>query len=92
MILKVLKEKLAAGDFGKIAELIPDADAMLEAAPEGEGISKLGEFVSSLRGGGEGLGDMAELAGEFKSLGLDGNLLKKFVPILLARVNRRRLN
>ena len=84
LILNVLKEKLTAGDFGKIAELIPNADAMLQDAPKDEGglLGKLGGLVSSLRGG-EGLGDLAELAGGFKNLGLDGSLLKKFVPIVL---------
>ena len=73
------------GDFGEIAQHIPMADEILANAPQEDGglIGKLGELVSSLRGEGEGLGDLAELASGFKSLGLDADLLKKFVPIVL---------
>ena len=60
---------------------------MLAAAPAGGGLAgAIGGLTSMLGGGAEKLGGLASLAGSFKELGLDMDMVTKFVPIILSFV------
>jgi len=86
VLLKMAKEKLGAGDFGKISELIPDMDELLSKAPEGGGdglLDAIGGIASKLGGSAGDLGDLAELAGSFKGLGLDPQMVQKFAGVIM---------
>jgi hypothetical protein len=89
-ILKMAKQKLGKDDFNKIAEVIPGMDELLAAAPEGGGLGRMiGSLASSLGVGGGKLGSLAGLADNFKKLGLDADMVGKFVPIILSFVQSK---
>lgn len=83
MILGLVKDKLGTGEFAKVKEAIPEADALADDAPEAGGglLGAVGGLASALGAGGAG--DLAKLAGGFEKLGLDPDMVGKFVPVIL---------
>lgn len=89
LLLKMAKEKLGDGDFSKLADILPETDQLIDAAPSEEAaggglMGSIGGLVSSLGGGNSQLGNLASLAGGFSKLGLDMDMVTKFLPIVLA--------
>ena len=84
LIFNLAKEKLGSGDFGQIAEAVPGMDSLLNAAPkeDGGGIGGMLGGIASAVGGGE-LGSIAGLIGGFDKLGLDADMVQKFLPVVL---------
>lgn len=83
-IFDFAKGKLSADDFSKIADAVPNMDSLLKAAPAaGGGLTKK---LGSLTGGGSSLGGLASLAGSFSKLGLNADMVSKFVPQILSFV------
>jgi hypothetical protein len=84
LLLGLLKDKLPETDFAQVSGVVPDSEGLIDKAPEaGGGLGGLlGGVASSL--GGSQLGDLASLAGGFSKLGLDADMIGKFVPILLS--------
>lgn len=81
LLLKLVKDKLGAGDFGQISSLIPDVEKLISSAPKAGGLAgTLGGLASSL-GAGK-LGGLASLAGGFKKLDMDSGMVQKFVPVI----------
>jgi hypothetical protein len=76
------QQNLSADDFATIASGIPGMDQMLDMAPEPENSSALGKAAGTLGGFDKSLGGMAGLASSFESLGLDADMVSKFVPIV----------
>ncbi len=87
LLFNLAKEKLGSGEFGQITAHLPEADHLADSAP-GSGMlgSALSGLASSLSGGKSDLGDLAGLVGGFAKLGLDADMLGKFVPIVLSFV------
>lgn len=84
-ILNLAKEKLDGGDFSKITDLISGASDLMAQAPkkdEGGLLGGLGSMTSALGVDLGSLGNLASLAGQFKSLGLDADMIGKFAPIV----------
>lgn len=87
LLLDLAKKKLGEVDFSKVAAVIPGVEDILKSAPS-EGIGgMLGKFASKV-GAGD-LGNLANLAGGFKKLGLDADLIAKFVPVILSFVESK---
>ena len=85
LIFKMAKEKLGAGDFGKVANALPGVTDLMKSAPESGGVlGGIGKLASDLGGGAGQLGNLASLAGGFSKLGLDSGMIGKFIPIILA--------
>ena len=85
LILKMAKDKLGGEDFQKISDVVPDTDDMIKTAPEGGGIAgAIGGLVSGLGGSVGKMGALASLAGGFSKLGLDKEMVGKFVPEILS--------
>ena len=81
---------LGADDFGKVSEVVPGMDDLLGAAPKSGGLGgMLGGLASSLGGKAGKLGGLASLSGQFSKLGLDSDMIGKFVPIVLAFVQSK---
>lgn len=87
LLLDLAKKKLGEGDFAKIAEVIPGVQDILKSAPA-EGIGGMLGKLASKVGAGD-LGNLANLAGGFKKLGLDADLIAKFVPIIMSFVESK---
>ncbi|MGB0910633.1 MAG: DUF2780 domain-containing protein [Nitrospirales bacterium] len=94
MLFNMAKEQLGAGDFQQIADKVPGIGDLMSAAPatdaggdSGGGVmGMLGGIASSLGGDAGGLGSLAALAGGFSKLGLDTDMIGKFVPTVLEYV------
>jgi hypothetical protein len=85
LIFNMAKEKLGAGDFGKVASAIPGITDLMKSAPESGGVlGGIGKLASGFGGGAGQLGNLASLAGGFSKLGLDSGMIGKFIPIILA--------
>ncbi len=86
LLLDLLKKQLTTDDFAQVAEAVPGAENLIDAAPSSEGGGLgglLGGVVSSMGGGSE-LGNLASLASGFSKLDLDTGMIGKFIPILLS--------
>lgn len=83
LLLKVAQEKLASGDFSELLKVIPDASALLGAAPQGGGGSSLIGSLASALGGGGRLGTLAELAAGFSKLGVSTDIARGFGPVVM---------
>jgi hypothetical protein len=85
LIFNMAKEKLGAGDFGKIASALPGITDLMKSAPESGGVlGGIGKLASGFGGGAGQLGNLASLAGGFSKLGLDSGMIGKFIPIILS--------
>jgi hypothetical protein len=80
-IFDYAKQNLSAEDFSSIAKGIPGMDDMLIMAPEPESSSTMGK-VGSMLGSDSSLGGLAGLTSSFESLGLDADMVSKFMPIV----------
>ncbi|HNR94675.1 MAG TPA: DUF2780 domain-containing protein [Kiritimatiellia bacterium] len=91
LLFKLAKDKLASGDFSKIASAVGGVDELIKSAPKAGGASKLLGSLASAAGGDKlgGLGQLASLAGGLKSLNLSGDTLSRFIPVILGFVQGR---
>lgn len=83
VLFNAAKEKLGAGEFGKLLGDVPGlADLMHKAPPAGGGGlgGMLGGLASAM-GGNAAL--IANIVGGFSKLGLKADDAKKFVPVIL---------
>lgn len=80
-IFDYAQNNLSADDFSTVASGVPDMDNLLSAAPEPKKESTMGK-VGSMLGDSGGLGGLASLASSFESLGLDADMVSKFMPIV----------
>ncbi|MGD8887373.1 MAG: DUF2780 domain-containing protein [Desulfobacterales bacterium] len=83
------KEKMSPMDFAKVSDALPGIDSLISAVPN---FSKKGNSVtggvSSLLGGAAGsAGSLAGLADTFSNLGMDSNMVGKFVDTILQFTN-----
>lgn len=103
MLFQLAKDKLGDGEFSQIASAVPGLEDMLQAAPSlaggngggGGGGGLLSKIMSMFGGGGGGggalgsLGGLASLAGGFSQLGLGGDMIGKFVPVVTSFVQEQ---
>ncbi len=88
LIMKMAQEKLGVGDFNQIADTIPGIQNIIKTAPELSGTEKALGVASSTVGGGGG-GNLANLTNGFSKLGLDTQMVTRFVPIVLSFVQSK---
>ncbi len=81
-IFDYAKDNLSADDFTTVAKGVPDMDGLLAAAPKEESSSALGKASNMLGGSGGSMGGLASLASSFETLGLDADMVQKFLPIV----------
>ena len=84
LIFKQAQAKLSGGDFSKVSDAVPGIDGLIKAAPASGGGIFSG--IGKMFGGGGGL---AGLAGGFSKLGLGGDMIGKFVPVILSFVQSK---
>jgi hypothetical protein len=89
-IFQLAKQNLSSEDFSSIAKAVPGIDQMIGAAPKIEGSSGTLGGVSSLMGSSSSkLGGMAGLTSSFEKMGLTGDMVGKFTPIILDYVKNK---
>ena len=82
LLLKLAKDKLGGADWQKVAAAVGGADQLVQSAPQPGGAAGLLGGLASAMGAGK-LGDLATLAGGFEKLGLDKDMIAKFIPVVL---------
>ncbi len=76
-LLKTAQGKLSSGSFSEIEKLLPNIAELLRAAPSsGGGLGALGGLL-----GGQ-MGELAKLAGQFSSLGLNQSQIAPFAKLV----------
>jgi Protein of unknown function VcgC/VcgE (DUF2780) len=87
-IFQLAKQNLSAKDFSSVGKAVPGIDQMIGAAPKVEGSSSSLGKISSMMGSNK-LGGMAGLTSSFEKLGLSGDMVGKFTPIILDYVKNK---
>ena len=88
-IFQLAKQNLNVEDFSSVAKAVPGIDQMMGAAPKVEGSSStLGGISSMLGSKSKKVGGIAGLTGSFEKLGLSGDMVDKFIPIILDYVKK----
>ncbi|MGD2150383.1 MAG: DUF2780 domain-containing protein [Desulfobacterales bacterium] len=89
-IFQLVKQNLSVEDFSSIAKAVPGIDQMIGAAPKiEESSSALGGISSMMGKTSNKLGGMAGLTSSFEKLGLSGDMVNKFTPIILDYVKNK---
>lgn len=100
-IFNIVKQQLGSGDFAKLTTAIPEIATLAKAAPAPEKagggggllgmVGSLASLASAVGGNSQlgQLGKLAQLAGVFEKLGLDPEMISKFLPIILAFVQKK---
>ena len=76
------KTQLSPADFGKVSDAVPGMDGLLKAAPKvkpSAAQSALGSMGGMLPGN---IGGLANVASQFKTLGLSPDMVTQFIPVL----------
>jgi Protein of unknown function VcgC/VcgE (DUF2780) len=83
-IFQMAKQNLGDKDFSSVAKTVPGIDQMMAAAPKADKkSSSLGGLSSMMGGSSSKLQGMSGLTSSFKSLGMSGDMVGKFTPIIL---------
>ena len=88
LLLKLVKDQIGGGDWQKVAGAIGGAEQLVQSAPKVGGAASLLGGLASKMGAGK-LGDLATLAGGFDQLGLNKDMVSKFVPIVLSFIRSK---
>ncbi len=83
-IFQLAKQNLNADDFSSVAKAVPGIDQMMSSAPKAEKSSSAIGGISSMFGSSsKKLSGLASITSSFEKLGLSGNMVDKFIPIIL---------
>ncbi len=82
-IFKTAKDNLQESEFATVAQAVPGIEALMSAAPKNSASSGLGAITSMFGGSAKQLGAFAGLTSSFSELGMDSEMLAKFIPVVL---------
>jgi len=89
-IFNIAKQSLSDNDFSSIAKVVPGIEKMMDAAPEEEKSSGFLDSISSIFGSqSDKVGKISKLKNSFQELGLSGDMVGKFMPIVLGYVKEK---
>jgi hypothetical protein len=94
-LLQAAKKSLSEDEYKQVDSGLPGIDSLIEKAPEvSESVAGVSEKVS---GGAKGLGSLTKAAGslgqmaavkdQFSQLGMDSEMVSKFIPVILEYAN-----
>lgn len=90
LALNLLKQKLAAADFAKVAKAVPEAPDLQDAAPDTGIVGALAGLAGKFGGQkAEGLGDLAQLATGFAKLNISKETLAQFAPVVIDFLSKK---
>ncbi len=90
-IFSMAKQGMNSADFAKVSTAVPGMNELLAAAPSQAAPSSnmtglMGMAASALGGSGSSVGRLTSLAGSFQSLGLNSDMVSRFIPVILQSV------
>jgi len=88
LLFKLAQEQLSGSEFAQVRNQLSGVGDMMAAAPSTEAgggglMGGVGTLLGSLGGSAGKLGALASLAGGFDKLGLDADMISKFIPVIL---------
>jgi len=98
-LFKMAKDTLSEEDFGKIAEGLPGIDELIQSAPEApepkgvkgglsEKIGGVTKELGQMKETAENVDRLAKVKDQFDKLGMEGDMVSKFIPVLLDYVEK----
>jgi hypothetical protein len=89
-IFGLAKSRMAAKEFQQLEQAVPGLDTLIAAAPKSDAPGGSLGGVSSVLGGASGtsMAGLASLAGSFSQLGMNADMISKFVPPILDYVQK----
>ena len=88
-IFQLAKQNLNGEDFSSVAKAVPGIDKMMGMAPKvEESLNTLGRISSMFGNSSKKVSGIAGLTSSFEKLGLSGNMVDTFIPIILDYVNK----
>jgi hypothetical protein len=89
-IFQLAKQNLSVEDFSSIAKAVPGIDHMMGAAPQvKESSTSLGSISSMMGSSSNKMAGMASLINSFEKLGLNADMVEKFIPPILDYVKSK---
>ena len=88
LLFGLAKDQLEGDQFDQVQSSVPGVGDLLKAAPSGGG-GVLGAIGGMLGGSGSQVAGLASLAGSVSKLGLDMDMIAKFIPIILSFVESK---
>jgi hypothetical protein len=83
-IFKAASKNMRAEDFATVSNALPEAQSLMDAIPaSGAASGTLGSLSSALGKGGGSISSLAGLADTFSQLGMGGDMVQQFIPIIL---------
>ena len=83
-IFNTASQNMSLDDFAKVTDVLPEVQSLMKAAPSVDtGSGTIGGLSSMLGKNGGGVASLAGLTSAFSQLGLGGNMVQKFMPIIL---------
>ena len=90
-LFKMAKDSLSETDYGKVADAIPGIGSLIQSAPKpSESASGLSakmtgaqEGLGALSKAAENVNKLATVKDQFSQLGLDSDMVSKFIPVIL---------
>ena len=93
-LFKMAKGSLPKSDYGKVSDAIPGIGDLIQSAPEAPEASEAsGGLSEKIAGAKEGLGGLsktvdnvnklAAVKDQFSQLGMGGDMVSKFIPVIL---------
>jgi Protein of unknown function VcgC/VcgE (DUF2780) len=83
-IFDTASQKMSIADFAKVKAAMPEVQGLIDAAPKTEKGSETMGGLSSLVGKkGSDMSSLPNLIASFSKLGLGGDMVGKFVPVVL---------
>lgn len=92
-IFQLAQQRLQPGEFSKLSSAVPGMDRYLAAVPQqvvSNGSNNMWSAAGNLMGGqNSNLGSLMALAGSFQSLGMNADMISRFVPVMLQYVQQQ---
>ena len=89
-IFQLAKQNLSVDDFSTVAKAVPGIDQMIGRVPKaGTTSGTLGNISPMMGGSSNKVQGLAGLASAFKQLGMSGDMVSKFTPIILDYVKNK---
>ncbi len=83
-IFNAASQNMSLDDFAKVTDVLPEVQSLMKAAPSVDtGSGTIGGLSSMLGKNGGGVASLAGLTSAFSQLGLGGDMVQKFIPIIL---------
>lgn len=83
-IFNAASQNMSIDDFAKVTDALPEVQSLMNSAPSLDtGSGTIGGLSSMLGKGGGSISSLAGLTSAFSLLGLGGDMVQKFIPIVL---------